>query len=80
MKVKEFISMLSKLDQEKEIKVVVASGYEYEEETSSEIMAFPYKDTAFTASGKTYFQVDDYNSQDVDKDFYLLSGKKYMEL
>lgn len=76
MKVKELIKILSMLDQEKQIKAVVASGYEYEEETTLEITVLPYQDTKRSCSdGRTYFTVDDCDFEDTEKDFYLIAGE-----
>ena len=72
MKVKDLITMLSKLDQEKEIKIVVATGYECEEETSTIIAVGKYKELPHTASGIPVF---DYDVKDIEKDFYLLAGE-----
>ena len=76
MKVKELIALLNTLDQEKEIKAVWASGYEYEEETSTEISILPYKETATHLNGGGfYYSVEDNNFADTEKDFYLIQGK-----
>jgi len=45
MKVKDLIEQLKALDQDKKIKVVVAGGCEYDEETCSDIDIKNYEDT-----------------------------------
>lgn len=71
MKVKDLIIELQKLDQEKEIKVVKAGGYEYEEWTEEDIEIVKYEDTKreTVTKGKYYYPVDDCTT---NKDFYLL--------
>jgi hypothetical protein len=70
MKVKELIEKLRILDQEKEIKIVIVSGYEYEESTCLDIDIDKYSDTAETnVNGETYFPIDDDGE---DNDFYLI--------
>ena len=72
MKVKEFVALLNTLDQDKQIKIIVATGYEYEEETSTKIVVGKYKELPHTASGVPVF---DYDFKDAEKDFYLLAGE-----
>lgn len=80
MKVKELIELLNKLDQEKEIKCVSGSGYEYEEQTSKEFYVKEYEKminhchNSKTNESWTYADVDDDGQ---NKDFYLLSGNDY---
>lgn len=62
MKVKELIKLLSELDQEKEIKTVMAGGYECEEETA-DIEVVPYKNVKRCVT----------NWQD-HEDFYLIDA------
>jgi len=80
MKVKELIQLLSTLDQEKEIKGVSVSGYEYEEQTSTEFYVKEYEKMINHCRNEknneswTYADVDDDGE---NKDFYLLSGNDY---
>lgn len=70
MKVKDLIEKLKLLDQDKEIKTVVASGYEYEEQTSSVINIDTYESTRKSwRDGTTYFDID---NEDDNTDFYLI--------
>lgn len=77
MKVKELINILSKLDQEKEIKIIIAHGYECEEETSEEIEIKEYKDLWIKNQcgiendklGRGFYEVDDDSN---NKDFYII--------
>ena len=72
MKVKDLILILSKLEQDKEIKIVVASGYEYETECSKEFGIKEYKDAHITAFNGSKIPFYD-NHEDDNKDFYLIT-------
>ena len=76
MKVKELIEMLSKLDQEKNIKTVVASGHEYEEETG-EPEVREYKEFWHESNYGGYYGVDmafgDPDRDNDNTDFYVLT-------
>ena len=73
MKVKDLINKLKELDQEKNIKLVSANGYEYDEEAVSNCFIHEYKDTQQITLNYKYFPVENYE-EDGD-DFYLLTSK-----
>ena len=77
MKVKELITILNTLDQEKEIKTTLANGYEFEESTSKNIIIDKYKEFPYSKRGdREYYAVSDRYSKDTEKDFYLIRGFK----
>lgn len=72
MKVKELIELLQTLDPEKEIKTVVAFGWEYEEETNANIEVVPYESTKnVNPDGHVWYHAQDHSD---NKDFYLLKA------
>jgi len=76
MKVKELIALLNTLDQEKEIKAVVADGRDLEFETADEIKIVPYGDTEIKHDdGNTHFPIWNYDPDKLGNDFYLIQGE-----
>jgi len=76
MKVKELIEILSKLDQEKNIKTVVADGYEYKDETGTPEVR-EYKEFWIASNNGGYYGIemafDDPDRDNDNTDFYVLT-------